>query len=435
MKEGNLKDLLDDGIAAAKRGENELARELLHQVVSIDQKNETGWLWLSSVVDSDEDRAICLQNVLVLNPDSDPAKRGLERLGQSNADDSEPENTVKIAVNPVSPAASILYPERHQKQYQWEDNIPLRIIDDRGMKHRSDYDDVWERETDICAYCSHEIDFDDSRCPNCNRKLTSRSFRYPVSSKELMIFWVLLLAVAEFFLFQAVLEVIVREPLVSVLWNGVLFLVFGILVAGIVLRQLWAYPASIVILLALFTVMLLGFIAGKPPEDAIAQVVGDDLVSVLSSDLDYAFLRSLLSVGTVLQFTAVTGALLYGILKIGPDFERVQTRFVAKVDRGPSDAHSFYAAGQIYANRGMWASAILHWRRAAAHDPARAYYQRALGEAYAHLGYYERSLDVLESALERTMDPDSQTYLNDLIEDANRKRVARDAANKLKPSS
>lgn len=238
----------------------------------------------------------------------------------------------------------------------------------------------------------------------------------------------LLLAVAEFFLFQAVLEVIVREPFVAVIWHGMLFVLIGILVAGVALRQVWAYPASIVVLLALFTVMLLGFMAGKAPEEAIAEFVGDDLVSVLSTDLDYVFLRSLLTVGDVLQFAAVTIALLYGIFKIGPDFERVQTRFIARVDRGLSDAPVYFATGQVYAKRGMWASAILHLRRAAASDPSRAYYQRVLGEAYAQLGYYERSLDVLESALERTIDPDSRTYLVNLIEKVERNLAAEGAA-------
>lgn len=428
MKESDVKDLLDEGIAAAKRGESDRSRDLLLRVVAIDMENESAWLWLSSVVDSDEDRLICLQNALVLNPENEPAKRGLERLKQFPTKASETRNRVNIEINPASPAASILYPERHQKQWHWEDNIPLRIIGEGGMKSRSDYDDIWEQESDICAYCANEIGFDDKKCPNCRRKLTARSFRYPLSSKELTMFWVLLLAVAEFFLFQAVLEVIVREPLAAVAWHGMLFVLIGILVVGVALRQLWAYPASIVVLLVLFSFMLLGFMAGKPPEEAIVDVVGDDLVSFLSMDLDYVFLRSLLAAGDVLQFAAVTTALLYGIFKIGPDFERIQTRYIARVDRGLSDAPAYFATGQVYAERGMWASAVLHWRRAAASDPSRAYYQRVLGEAYAQLGYYERSIDVLKSALERTIDPESQIYLRNLMERVNRNLAAKDAA-------
>jgi hypothetical protein len=39
-------------------------------------------LWLSGVVDTNEDKRICLENVLVLNPGSLAAKRGLEKLGK-----------------------------------------------------------------------------------------------------------------------------------------------------------------------------------------------------------------------------------------------------------------------------------------------------------------------------------------------------------------
>jgi tetratricopeptide (TPR) repeat protein len=423
MKKSDVKDLLDEGIAAAKRGERERSRDLLLRVVDISKENESAWLWLSSVVDSDEDRIICLQNALVLNPDSEPAKRGLGRLDHFPDKASETKSKVYIDINPVSPAASILYPERHRKQWQWEDDIPLRIIGDGGMKSRSDYNDVWEQESDICAYCAYEIDFDDKKCPNCRRRLTARSFRYPLSSKELTMFWALLLAVAELFLFQAVLDVIVREPFAAVVWHSMLFVLIGVLAASVALRQLWAYPASIVVLLILFTVMLLGFMAGKPAEELIAEIAGEDLVSILSIDLDYVFMRSLLTFGDVLQFAAVTIALLYGILRIGPDFERVQIRYIARVDRGMSDAAAYFARGKLYAGQGMWATAILHWRRAAAKDPSRAYYQRVLGEAYARLGYYERSFDVLKSALERTIDPDSQINLISILE-----RVTRDIA-------
>ncbi len=143
--------------------------------------------------------------------------------------------------------------------------------------------------------------------------------------------------------------------------------------------------------------------------------IGDDLVSFLSLDLEFTLLQSLLSVGQILQYAAVTIALLYGIFKIGPDFERVQSRHVAQVDKGINDASGYYAIGRKYADRRMWATAILHWQRAAANEPGRAYYQRVLGEAYARLGFYQRSIDVLESALSITTDPNSREHLAGLI--------------------
>lgn len=75
------KNLLEDAIAAARRGERAKARELLTRVLRYDQKNEEAWLWMSSVVESDRERIFCLNSVLKLNPNSKTAKRGLALLG------------------------------------------------------------------------------------------------------------------------------------------------------------------------------------------------------------------------------------------------------------------------------------------------------------------------------------------------------------------
>jgi hypothetical protein len=423
MDVGDVKDILDQGIAAAKRGEREQAEELLLLVLAEDEENESAWLWLSSVVESEADSVLCLRHVLQLNPESEPAKRGLERLGKSSSTDIVPKSPSMRDIKPVSPAASILYPERLERRWEWEDKFPLQVVDAAGMKSRSDFDDVWERESDICAFCAQEVKPADKKCPKCQRNLSNRVIRYPKSSKDLIIYWVLLLGIAQFFLLQAIVELIVGDSFVAVVWHGLLFVIIILLIVGLVLRQIWAYPSSIVFLLILFTAMFLGFLAGKQPDEVIAAAFGDDLVSFLTADLNYAFLQSLLDVIDIFQFAAVVLALFYGILKVGPDFERVRSRYTASVDRGLSDSSSFYLRGQEYAARDMWASAILHWRRAAANDPSRAYYQRALGGAYRRLGFYDRSIDVLESALDRTVDAASRTQLKQLIKTAEHEKA------------
>jgi Tfp pilus assembly protein PilF len=86
MEESMLKALMEEGITAAKAGQKERARQCLMQVVEADENNEKAWLWLSGVVESLEDQQICLENVLVLNPDSGPAKKGLAWIAQQQAD-------------------------------------------------------------------------------------------------------------------------------------------------------------------------------------------------------------------------------------------------------------------------------------------------------------------------------------------------------------
>lgn len=72
--------LLNQGIAALKAGKKAEARRLLTQAVNQDTHNEIAWLWLSGAVETDEDRRVCLENVLAINPNNDLARRGLESV-------------------------------------------------------------------------------------------------------------------------------------------------------------------------------------------------------------------------------------------------------------------------------------------------------------------------------------------------------------------
>lgn len=75
-------ELLRRGIEAAKAGQVAQAHSLLKQVVEQEPRNEKAWLWLSGVVETDEQRLVCLQNALAINPHNMAAKRGLAALRQ-----------------------------------------------------------------------------------------------------------------------------------------------------------------------------------------------------------------------------------------------------------------------------------------------------------------------------------------------------------------
>lgn len=106
---------LRQGIAAARTGDVDRACELLLKVVDIDEYNEQAWLWLSSVVESDEDRKVCLENVLAINPDNKLAKAGLVHLRNRTTQPSPlaeaepqapPESPPQPAAAPEGPASS-----------------------------------------------------------------------------------------------------------------------------------------------------------------------------------------------------------------------------------------------------------------------------------------------------------------------------------------
>jgi tetratricopeptide (TPR) repeat protein len=81
MGQEQVKQLLQQGIAAARAGRPDIARQTLQQAVRLDPQNETAWLWLSSVAGDDHERLFCLKQLLTINPQNEFALKGLRALG------------------------------------------------------------------------------------------------------------------------------------------------------------------------------------------------------------------------------------------------------------------------------------------------------------------------------------------------------------------
>jgi tetratricopeptide (TPR) repeat protein len=104
--DARAKKLLQDGIAAAKAGKNNEARMFLEQAVELDERSEQGWLWLSGVVDSLEERRICLEHVLAINPNNEHAQAGLRWLEQqAPPPDESPTAEISVDEEPTPPSA------------------------------------------------------------------------------------------------------------------------------------------------------------------------------------------------------------------------------------------------------------------------------------------------------------------------------------------
>lgn len=87
----NVDAMVKEAIRAYRSGRTEEARTLLLKATEIDETHEQAWMWLSAVVDSVNDQIVCLENVLLLNPDNQNAKRGLDRLRAQQAKQSQQE--------------------------------------------------------------------------------------------------------------------------------------------------------------------------------------------------------------------------------------------------------------------------------------------------------------------------------------------------------
>ena len=72
---------LELAIIAIRSGRREEGRQLLNLLIQENPNNEMAWLWMSSVVNNDEQRARCLYHVLAIDPNNVVARKGLEVLG------------------------------------------------------------------------------------------------------------------------------------------------------------------------------------------------------------------------------------------------------------------------------------------------------------------------------------------------------------------
>ena len=83
-------------IEAINVGHTETGKRLLVGILKDDPRNELAWLWLSGVYTAPEQRRICLEHVLDINPKNAAAMRGLANLG------SQPQSPSQAVI--VSPA-------------------------------------------------------------------------------------------------------------------------------------------------------------------------------------------------------------------------------------------------------------------------------------------------------------------------------------------
>ncbi len=77
--------LLSEAIELARTGHKARARALLEQVIQADQYDETAWMWMATVVETDAERREALEIVLEINPANAGAREALDRLGGPRA--------------------------------------------------------------------------------------------------------------------------------------------------------------------------------------------------------------------------------------------------------------------------------------------------------------------------------------------------------------
>ena len=331
---------------------------------------------------------------------------------------SAEEVVIRREYEPTSVAAAILYPERQVKEWRWRDPTTTRQAPATGYKAAEAFDDVWSGAEEICAHCAQKLAYDENRCSRCRRNLIIRRYRYAKPGANLHIFWVLLLGLGQIYLLRAIYDVVVERNLVAAILHVFLMAIFFGLAGGVYFRRYWAHVSAIFILGAVLFVSLVTFLV---PVDLTAlgiasfdPAIGSFLGSLAGSLA--GFLK-------VFELAAATLALFLALFLTSPDFDRIETRQVATINRGLETAGDYHVAASKLAQAGLWASAVLHWQRAVAKEPHQVTYQRHLGRAYARLGFYERSLDVLQSAYNQSSHPPTRAELEQLMQQVKQQSI------------
>jgi hypothetical protein len=81
----NVNSIIKEAVRALKAKNKTEARTLLERATELDPYSEQAWLWLSGVVDAEDDQRTCLQNVLFINPANDSAQKGISMLDGKKA--------------------------------------------------------------------------------------------------------------------------------------------------------------------------------------------------------------------------------------------------------------------------------------------------------------------------------------------------------------
>jgi len=97
-------DTLQAGITAAREGRHAEARALLKEALQADARSEQGWLWMSAVVETDDERRICLERVLTINPNNQTARAGLEKLSAPDSSQQDTDSYLPVSQS-VQPQA------------------------------------------------------------------------------------------------------------------------------------------------------------------------------------------------------------------------------------------------------------------------------------------------------------------------------------------
>lgn len=444
----DMTEQLHAGIRAAKTGQREQAKAILMHVVEQDQANVSAWLWLSGVVDDLQDRQVCLENVLDLDPANAAARQGLAvirtqrakalfqqgvalakagqraqarealtqvvELDEKNApawlwlsgvvDDLEDREACLQNVLDLEPDHAAARKGLAQVQAQLAKRErsftqePLPVPAAPQVQPRSvvaELDDPL-----LCPYCAAPTEAEDQRCAMCGSNLWMETGR---EGKQRSVWlWIVIVLQAlsalgiGLNLIGALISSVDAPKDTGMLWlfmaltYGVMFVITAGLAVGLYLRWRWVYYVYLVLSILNLGFAVLVFVLGL----VAASLLPSLLRAVADKQMVDFLMRFYLIITAVWIFVTLLWFLL--ILAIKADFEGKKVRLLLDVDPRTRTSSALLLRGRDLIKQKMWALAALHLARAVQPDQSEG--RAALAFACVKLRRYDLAESVLAEA-------------------------------------
>lgn len=344
-----IDEKLKAGIAAAKAGDKNRARNLLTEVVEADETRVLAWLWLAYLIDNFDEREICFENILALEPDNELAQKGLAWLAKERAKQS-------LAVDmPSAP--------------------PI-----------DEFDNEW-----LCPYCAKRTAPADDICPHCGERLTFKKCLSPERSVwlwrgfyvQLCTAFYALAAMVGYFTFAGTMQKIDNPLLFLPLYLGQSVaqpaensqLILSIL-------PLWVFWG--VTALAIYALIVMLLLIFRIPFGQLMYMLNvgltfvASLIGIVFAPVDW--LQWVGGAGIALAFLQMLIA-----FNLEKDFNVKEIRLRFQVDSDAKNASSLYFAARRYAEKNLRGLTVLHLRRCVAKASANSGYWIALTVAYLNI--------------------------------------------------
>lgn len=371
--------ILQEGIDAVKRGQAEQAVQLLLQVVEADENNEQGWLWLSYVVESPQDKITALENVLTINPNNRVAQQNLTRWQTEPAAKSE-----STVTPPIEAAAT---PKK-------ESDTDSGYAPFSPVESISAIDNIFQ-----CVYCGAPAERDTRKCPECGRKLFTKRILSSIHTSYMLRSAIFVTII------QFALAVVELATLASVTFQGrnpIVAYIISTLNLGdffgdyLSWSQTWAQALLwiAVIRIAVFLGLMTGLAARFTP--AYYAAIGFMSFDILWATVRWVY-KFLGPFSAIADIVADIAGLAF-VFASDRDFAINDERMLCQADPRIKGGAELNRRARLYRVEGKWALAVAYWRVAIGQMPNQPEFYKSVAIGYAQIGYYQRALSAIAEA-------------------------------------